>query len=253
MIIIGIHLWSVMPKYFVGNDFELKDETIYHIKRVLRVRVGDEIILCDGNKNDYKCLIKSIEPFRYVIKSKYECKTEPLCQVMLFQSMPKADKFEWIVQKSVELGVYAVVPMYTEHSVKKNVKIDRYQKIAESAAGQSMRGIIPVVYSPIYWKDILKDKNWNKYFSKPEENKTINIAAHEKIKDNKLSSVLHKNDIDIAHINIGLWIGPEGGFSEKEVNDMINEKFNLVSLGPRILRAETAAIAAFAQIIQVIE
>ena len=221
-----------MPKYFVGKDLQPDSDTIHHLKRVLRIRAGEEIILCDGNALDYYCIVKSLEPFAIKVKYTKKCETELPCNVTLYQSVPKSDKLEWIIQKTVELGISSIIPVYTEFSIVKTVKVERCQKIAESAAGQSMRGIIPIVYKPIKWKEAL------------ETTTALNIAAYEKEKQYTIKTALESlNTKEIA-----LWIGPEGGFSKKEVNDMETAGFQMISLGPRILRTETAAIAALAQI-----
>lgn len=231
-----------MPKYFFDkeSDKKLSEETIHHLKRVLRVRVGDKVVLCDGKSTDYHTIIKNLTPFEYEIENTKESGTELSTKITLYQAMPKADKMEWIVQKAVELGVYAIVPVYTEHCVKRNtkadakanVKIERLQKIAESAAGQSMRGIVPSVVMPMEWDKALKNVK--------EKEKMLNIVAYEKERDTTIKSVIDKNEVE----EISLWIGPEGGFSKKEVQDMEDASFELVSLGSRILRTETAAIAA---------
>ena len=227
-----------MPKYFVDKTLQLKDETIHHLKRVIRIRLGEEVILCDGKSMDYHCTVESLEPFNLKVNSRQESKTEPKCKITLYQAMPKADKFEWIIQKAVELGVYSIVPVYTAHciaKITKAVKIARYQKIAESAAGQCMRGIIPQVQQPMPLEDAIKTTNG------------LMLATHEKEKENKIPG------INSYPKDIGLWIGPEGGFSKKEIETMEGAGFSIVSLGPRILRTETAAIAAIAQIMMVTE
>lgn len=220
-----------MPKYFVDEALRLNEDTIFHLTKVLRVKVKDKIILCDGKAVDYHCVVESTKPLSLKVEKEEESKTEPKCKITLYQAMPKSDKMEWIIQKAVELGVHRIVPVYTEHSVKKAAKADRYQKIAASAAGQSMRGIIPHVHLPVLWEEAIKTAK-----------EDFMIAAHEKAAQPLTSNL---------PLEIGLWIGPEGGFSKKEAEIMESKKFNLISLGPRILRTETAAISAIAQIMMV--
>jgi len=254
-----------MPKYFAheiqGQTFRLEGDVAHHLKHVLRVRTGEKVILCDGKSTDYHCVIESLDPLTLVIEHHQESKTELPCKITLYQGMPKADKLEWIIQKSVELGVHAIVPVYTEHCVvrskpsgqaqgKQDTKLLRYQKISEAAAGQSMRGIIPKIHSPMSWKEAFEMATTNRAVD------GLMLAAHEKEQIQTLKTIT-------AHISasqslkepmeIGLWIGPEGGFSEKEIEAMEASSFKLVSLGPRILRAETAAIAAVAQIAMMVE
>ena len=281
-----------MPKYFVdeikGQAFRLEGDVAHHLKRVLRVRPGEKIILCNGKAMDFYCIIEDTEPLTLVVENYKESKTELPYKITLYQAMPKSDKLEWIIQKSVELGVHSIVPVYTEHSVVRyksqsqnknggNTKTARYQKIAEAAAGQSMRGIIPKVYLPMPWEEAFEMAMAYKAAG------GLIIAAHEKEQKQTIKSVLNtggnphfinttasnsialNNSISLDTISsnitisskgfneIGLWIGPEGGFSEKEIEVMEKSGFKLVSLGPRILRAETAAIAALAQITLMIE
>jgi len=223
-----------MPKYFVENPPNgLSGETIHHLKRVLRVRVGDEVILCDGAGMDYLSKVESLEPFRLKVVEPRRCLTEPRCKVTLYQAMAKSDKMDWIVQKAVELGVCSVVPVFTEFSVAKKAKTERYQKIAESAAGQSMRGIIPQVQQAVDFADIVKGGGFN-------------IAPHPYAKPT-IKQLTGLPD------EVNLWIGPEGGFSPGEAEAMAAAGFHLVSLGARILRTETAALAALTQIFMVTE
>ena len=240
-----------MPKYFVepgavrGEKAQLEGETAHHLKRVLRIKAGESVILCDGNGMDYNCVVESIEPLVLSVDSRRECKTELPSRITLYQAMLKSDKMEWIIQKSVEIGVYEIVPVYTEHSVikpknDKDNKTVRYQKIAESAAGQSMRGIVPIVHKPMEWKEALEHAAGR-----------FMLAAHEKEYETKLQDFRAK--LPELPEELGLWIGPEGGFSKKEVLEMEKAGFSPVSLGPRILRAETAAIAALSQIAGMLE
>ena len=230
-----------MPKYFLDNiEGQIIDpgsEITHHLKNVLRTRVGEKIILCDGKENDYLCTVDSLEPFLLRLENMQRCCTEPPCKITLYQALVKSDKFEWIIQKSVELGVHSIVPVLTEYSIRKNTKAERFQKIAESAAGQSMRGIIPQIYPQMPWKDALCSA------------KGYIIAAHISCSRHSIKQAFE------GHIpnEINLWIGPEGGFSKSEVENMKKAGFNFVSLGSRILRAETAAITALAQILMVTE
>jgi len=266
-----------MPKYFVdklsgeGQTFLLEGDVAHHLKRVLRARIGEKITLCNGKSMDFYCEITRLEPLTLVIEHCQESKTELPCKIILYQGMLKSDKLEWIIQKSIELGVHSIVPVYTKHSVVRkpsgqDTKMIRYQKIAESAASQSMRGIIPIVHSPIPWEEAFKKAIADKPANR------LTIAAHEKEQSqtlknmfyeallsgdqyfsNTASNITTQNTSAETSKEIGLWIGPEGGFSEDEIKAMESFGFQLVSLGPRILRAETAAIAALAQIVIMIE
>ncbi|WP_458408412.1 RsmE family RNA methyltransferase, partial [Anaerotignum sp.] len=144
-----------MPKFFFNkNDIsrgqvQLFGEDEKHIKTVLRAREGEEVTLCDGEGMDYQCRIASLERGVLLdIISKEVCETEPKVKITLYQGLPKADKMELIIQKCVELGVDRIVAVSTERAIvkldkKEAKKLERWQKIAESAAKQSGRGKIP--------------------------------------------------------------------------------------------------------------
>lgn len=230
-----------MPKYFVDEDLRLNKETEHHLKRVLRVKVGERVIICDGKNFDYHMIISNINPLELELERKVKCITESRCKITLYQALPKSDKLEWVIQKAVELGVYKIRPIITEHcDVRPNPnKYDRYQKIAEAAAGQSMRGIIPQVDTPITSDEAIQNSKQS----------AVMLVAHEKA---TLSLQSFLADTDSVN-EIGVWIGPEGGFSNKEVDAMEQAGFKIVNLGPRILRTETAAIATIAILQAVIE
>lgn len=218
-----------MSKYF-----NVDDNTVHHLKRVLRIRIGDVFIFCDDKQMDHQCVVTSLEPFAYEIIQSEKCQTELSCRISLYQAVPKADKLEWIVQKAVELGAYEIVPIYTEHCDVRSlseIKHTRMQKIAESAAGQSMRGIIPQVILPMDFSYALER-------AKPSS--SLQIVAHEKATQAFAKPNLHEN--------ISIWIGPEGGFSHNEIESFVKCGFQIVNLGSRILRTETAAIAILAAI-----
>ena len=233
-----------MPKYFVRENMSLDKETEHHLKRVLRIRVGDKLTLCDGNGYDYHAIVDSLEPLSFEITAKEECKTELDYKITLYQALPKSDKLEWVIQKAVELGVYSIVPVLTEHcDVRPNSKkLPRYQKIAEAAAGQGMRGIVPQINEAITFEraiELVRNKNCDD---------CTMITAHE-----KASTSIKSTIVNCKPKEIGLWVGPEGGFSSNEIDVMEQNGFKIVSLGKRILRTETAAITAMAMIQAVME
>lgn len=231
-----------MPRFFIEkeNIFEniinIVGEDVNHIKRVLRLQCGNSIIVCDGSGKDYIVEIEKFETdsIRTNILRVESNITEPPIDVVLYQGIPKSDKMDFIIQKSVELGVKKIVPVITEHTV---VKLDnekdsqkksaRWQKIALEAAKQSNRGVIPKVELPIRFDDAL------------EQSKTsdIRIIPYEKEIKNGLKNIIQDNIK-----NISVFIGPEGGFSEKEISNAEKAGIVPVTLGPRILRTETAGI-----------
>lgn len=246
-----------MPKFFFSpndaNDgfVHISGEAAHHLLHVLRIKPDDEVTLCDGLETDYHAEFiessskakQAVAVFR--IKSTSPCDTEPLTRVTLFQSLPKGDKMDLIIQKCVELGVYEIRPVLTERSVARintkdaAKKTARFQKIAESAAGQSNRGIIPIIHPPRDFSAVIEDIKANPA--------ALTLLAYEQEYERSLKSVL------LNHIapqkNISLWIGPEGGFTGNEVAALCDTGAIHITLGRRVLRAETAAIAAISQII----
>lgn len=229
-----MHRFFVESSCIDGNFITLLDKDSNHLKNVLRLSKGEEIIVCDGNSTDYVCTIEQTE--REVIlkvKDSFPSKTEPPLHITLFQGLPKSDKLEYIIQKCVELGVSEIVPVQTKRSVVKikdsSKKQERWQKISDEACKQCVRGIIPKVYNPVLFKDM---------FGYIKED-SLSICAYENENENSLKTLLKSN----TQKNINIFIGPEGGIDEEEITLLIKNNFNIITLGPRILRTETAPLA----------
>lgn len=220
--------------YISGNDYN-------HIKNVLRMHEGD-IFLISENGQSHLCEIESLdnESIIALIREENYQSTELPLKIYLFQGLPKSDKLELIIQKTVELGVFSIIPTEMQRCIvkvedkKKQSKLQRWNAISESAAKQSKRSIIPEI------RDIM-----------PFE-KALNFAAS---LDMILLPYESKNGMtDTKNVlkelrpgmSVGIFIGPEGGFEEKEVNTALQKNARVISLGQRILRTETAAIASVA-------
>ena len=168
---------------------------------------------------------------------------EPSIKTVLYQGVPKGDKMSFIIQKTVELGITEIIPVEMKRTVvqfgdrDKQNKIDRWKKIALEAAKQSKRGIIPAVHSPLNFGQALEHSKKNQLNIMPYENE--NKKGFRAVMES-----LNKDNID----NIGIWIGPEGGLDEEEVAKAINNKIHLITLGPRILRTETAGFTTLSLI-----
>lgn len=227
----------VCPSQIKNNHIIIEGEDVKHISKVLRLKNGNKIIICDGQGTDYECIINYMEKnIMARIISIYPSKTEPMNKITLFQSLVKADKMDYIIQKAVELGINAIVPVITERTIvkienqkKEHSKLTRWKKISEAAAKQSRRGIIPRI-SPII---SLSDA-----FIKSQE-MDCKVIAYENEKNNKLKNLL-------ANYNgksIAVFIGPEGGFEENEINLAKEYEVVPITLGTRILRTETAGLA----------
>jgi len=233
-----------MPKFFVDEQNIQSDlividgDDVKHIKKVLRLNPGDSITVCDGKGNDYHASIKDIESNRVIaaILDVYKSGTEPPIEVTLFQGIPKSDKMDFIIQKSVELGVSRIVPVITERTVvkldsKKDAtnKVTRWQRISLEAAKQCNRGFVPRVENPVDYEEALKLC----------QQSYLKIMPYEKENKYNLKKCLYGCD----PAKTAVFIGPEGGFSEEEVKKASASGVKPVTLGPRILRTETAGIA----------
>lgn len=233
-----------MPKFFVDPENIFHDtikiigEDVNHIKKVLRLKYDDNIILGDGNGTDYLVSVESFEKDCVLTKilSSSKNTTEPPVAVTLLQGIPKSDKMDLIIQKSVELGVKRIVPVITDRTVIKfdnkrdaDNKAARWQRIALEAAKQCNRGIIPKVETPLDFKKSMEMMN----------GQDLCIIPFEKEISNRLRSCISGQDFK----SISVIIGPEGGFSDDEIDKAVLYGVRPVTLGPRILRTETAGLA----------
>ena len=236
-----------MPKFFVttnqieGNTIIIKNEDVKHIKNVLRAKIEDTIDICDCNTSkNYICKIQQIEDEKIYcnIIEEITSNVESNVQVSIFQGLPKSDKMELVIQKSVELGAYDITPVEMKRCVvklnekDKVKKIQRWQKIAESAAKQSGRDIIPNVNPIINVKNICE---------KMKEYDLV-LVAYENEKKNTLKQELKKIKDENKGIKIAIVIGPEGGIDIEEINKFRENNAKIITLGNRILRTETVAL-----------
>jgi 16S rRNA (uracil1498-N3)-methyltransferase len=231
-----------MHRFFVNANSISRDNIVIdgddavHISRVLRLKIGDNITVCNGEEVEYMCSILSIDKKTVTCKivESRKSASEPPLKIYLYQGMPKSSKMDLIVQKCTELGIFAVIPVFTEHVVFRgdderdlSGRIIRWQRIAEEAGKQSGRGRIPVIYNPITFEKAVKDMR----------NMDLSVMPYENEMETGLKQAVNgKNSIRSAFI----LIGPEGGFSENEVNNAVKNGIITVTLGPRILRTETA-------------
>ena len=235
-----------MPRFFV-KDEQIKENTIKivnddvkHIKNVLRKNIGDKIEICnqEDGKN-YKCQIVKIEEniIAEILEEIEEVDSK--IKIDIYQGLPKADKMELIIQKSVELGANAVIPVAMKRCIVKidskdeNKKIERWQKIAESAAKQSGRNTIPQIRKIGTIQEIINKQN---------EYDSI-IVAYEEEKEYTLKQELMRlKENANKEIKIAIVIGPEGGLEESDVKKLRENNAKIVTLGSRILRTETVAL-----------
>ena len=228
----------IEPSQAEGEWIRLNGSDVNHMKNVLRMHAGERVTVSDGAGKTYQCMIDSYEDKEAVLKieSQEESSTELPSRIYLFQGLPKQEKMEWIVQKSVELGAYQVIPVATKRAVvkldakKAKKKVERWQQIAVSAAKQAGRGIIPEVGEVCTYAQALKQA----------EELDVVLIPYE------LAKGMEETKQIIAGIrpgqSVGIFIGPEGGFEEEEVALAMKTGANPVTLGKRILRTETAGL-----------
>lgn len=217
----------------VGTD-------VNHIKNVLRMKPGQELWVSDGAKKEYHCSIEAFTDTEVLLHILYiqEPEYELPSRLYLFQGLPKADKMELIIQKAVELGVHAVIPVETKRCVvkldekKSAKKTARWQQISESAAKQSKRMLVPEIYPVMSYGKALD-------FSK---NLDVCLIPYELAKGIKETAEII-DSIEPGQ-SVGIFIGPEGGFEETEIQQAMEAGARPITLGKRILRTETAGIAA---------
>lgn len=235
-----------MPKFFVPTNqidkdkIVIQNDDVNHIKNVLRAKVDDKIDICDYNTSkNYVCKIEEIEDkvIRCKIIEEIDSNVESEVKVSIFQGIPKADKMELVIQKSVELGAYDITPIEMKRCVvklkekDKTKKIQRWQKISEVAAKQSGRDIIPNINNIININKLCESLEKYDLVLVAYENEKINTLKNEltKIKNNK-------------KVKIAVIIGPEGGIDKAEIEQLEKYSAKIVTLGNRILRTETVAL-----------
>lgn len=229
------------PEQVSENEIMIIEDDAKHIVTVLRGKTGDTITVCDGAGIDYKCKLSFVKSdmVKAEIVEKIENDVEPKTKITLFQGLPKVDKFETVIQKCVELGVSEVVPVAMERSVvkltskeKEKKKIERWEKISESAAKQSGRGKIPKINEILSFSQALE---------KAKEYDAVLIPY-----ENEQKTGLKEFVQEFEGISIAVFIGPEGGFSGEEYGKAIEMGAVSVTLGKRILRTETAGMTVLA-------
>ena len=234
-----------MPRFFrelsapaaVGDSLCIEGQDAVHIRSALRMRPGDHVTLCDGRGYDYDTVITAVgDRVTLTVQSAERSQSEPSLQVTVYQGYTKGDKLEWIIQKSVELGASRIVPVVTARSIAKpgdNIrkKSERWQKIADEAAGQCGRGILPSVEPPLSLRKLLPRLRQEKLLVLYEAGGA------------PLSSLVSPADTALS-----LFIGPEGGIAPEELAALQEAGGIPVTLGRRILRCETAPLCALSAV-----
>lgn len=246
----------VEPHQIYDTNVIITGDDVNHIKNVIRLKIGDEISISNGiDGKDYRCGIEEITETQVVCKLRFikEDGVELPSKVYLFQGLPKGDKMEFIIQKMVELGVHEIIPVAMKRCVvkldekKAKSRIARWQGIAEAAAKQSKRAVIPQINNVMTYQQALE-------YAKDMDVKLVPYEM-ENILDGSSGMEGTRKIIDsLGHgQRIAIFIGPEGGFEEREINDAIALNMKPVTLGRRILRTETAGMTVMAWIMYRLE
>ena len=245
-----------MPRFFVDKEnmteengeilVTIKGEDAHHISRSLRMAVGEKIEVCDKDGTVYNCVLTGFtdkDVFARALSSE-EADSEPKTKITLYQALPKSDKMETIIQKTIECGVYKIVPFRSDFCVVKldsrdgEKKRERWQKIAEGAAKQSGRGMVPQVKGVKSFKELLESLSGTVLFCYEAED---TVSIKKALRENKIQG------------EVSVIIGSEGGFSQKEADQLKTAGAISVGLGKRILRCETAPVFALSCLVYELE
>lgn len=250
-----------MARFFLSRDvmdlasgvIPITGDDAHHIAFSLRMAVGDSLTVCDMQRTEYLCTVTSIKPEQVLlhIDQIRENATELPLDVHLYQSLPKGDKMDYIVQKAVELGVTSITPVAGARCIVKldekgaEKKIARWQKIAEEAAKQCGRGIVPRIHMPLSFARAIEEGM----------SADLPLFCYEGDTTKSLRDTLSESEAAVRTSGTGgkryssaVYIGPEGGYDTKEVALAQDAGFTPINLGRRILRCETASgfvLAAF--------
>lgn len=243
-----------MPRFFIRAEqiteadsvksIKITGDDAHHIARSLRMAVGESITVCDMQSHIYECTLTDISDTEVIaeVVSVSDSDTEPKAFIKLYQAIPKGDKLETVIQKSIECGACEIIPFASERCIAKIDKKDapkkaqRHNKIAESASKQSGRGIIPVVREAMSFGETIEDASRSELF----------IFCYEGDGTVSIKDILKENQ---GAKSISVMIGAEGGFSLKEVEKAREKGAKLAGLGKRILRCETAPTFALSCIV----
>lgn len=234
-----MHRFFVEPSQIQDKKIIITGSDVNHIRNVLRMKIGEEIAVSNGIDNrEYRCGIEEYTEQEVICALRFvkEDGVELPVKIYLFQGLPKADKMELIIQKTVELGVYEIIPVAAKRCVvkldekKAAAKVSRWQGIAEAAAKQSKRGVIPAVHGVMGMKDAVAYAH----------SMDVRIIPYELAEDMRHTKKIIESVK--AGDSVAVFIGPEGGFEESEIQEALTAGIEPVTLGKRILRTETAGM-----------
>ncbi len=228
-----MRLHNFFIEHPIGNATSISVEDtdlIHQWLKVFRMKTGDRVVLLDNSGSEYECEITMLshDSARCTVVEKRQNKNILSKDVWLFQSLVKKDTFEWVAEKATELGVTHIVPIVSERSEKKDINVDRLKKIIREASEQSFRGTLPILHPVQNLEVTLSDVTAASEIKRIALHTAGPAFLHESMKSNKLA----------------FFIGPEGGWTESEINLFSTHEVPVYSLGAQVLRSETAAIAA---------
>jgi 16S rRNA (uracil1498-N3)-methyltransferase len=237
---------------FKENQISITGEKAHYLASVLRCQNGEALTIIDGEGNCLETFLIKCDRKEVVAKiiKKSPCNFESHLDIILVQGMLKGDKMDMVIQKTTELGVKEILPVITERSqIRETRKIGRWRKIAEEASRQSGRSIVPYVHEPVEFREFMSRVEADRYADsgtiKSEEVKGFLFWEEEGLSFNEAKERMPAFSCPPFAVSPGhLLIGPEGGFTKEEVDLAKGNKFLVLSLGRRTLRAETAAISA---------
>lgn len=245
-----MYQFFVAPEQIQGNIIHIIGEDVNHIKNVLRMKPGEEIAVSNGiDQKEYRCGIEELleDEIRCTLRFVKEDGLELPSKIYLFQGLPKADKMELIIQKAVELGAFEVIPVAMKRCImkldekKEKNKLARWQQIAEAAAKQSKRRVIPQVHNVLSMPEAIK------YASTMD----LRLVPYEMAEGMSATKQIIEN-VQPGQ-SIAIFIGPEGGFEESEIKACLESGMQTITLGKRILRTETAGFTTIAWLMYQLE
>ena len=227
---------SSVSRFFVsgtpkpGQVLSLDRETAHQVRHVLRLRKGEQVVLLDNSGYQYRAAVSGLEPVMVKVENREPCPGEPDVVIHLFLGLLKGDHLDYVLEKGTELGVGHFRPMLTARCVARDpgeAKLERWERIVKEAAEQSGRGRLPTVHGPVAFEEACRQAEG------------VGLIPWEEAKDGGLRSALTEGVEKVS-----LYIGPEGGFEVSEIETAQRSGLKVVTLGRRILRADTASLAS---------
>ncbi|KPL24445.1 MAG: hypothetical protein AMJ93_02330 [Anaerolineae bacterium SM23_84] len=257
-----MHRFFIPPSWIQENTVTLSGKVVHQIRDVLRLRVDDSIVVLDDSGWEYQVRLVEVgrERLSGLIERKVLGRTEPRAKITLYQSLLKSAKLEWVVQKGTELGIVEFVPMVSDRCVISSVnevskkKLERWRVIIQEAAEQARRARLPRLHEPLLFAQACERARRADLALLPWEDERVMSLRAMLAGSSTIPSRVQGREVVIRKpFSIHILVGPEGGFSNREVDQARRYGITPVSLGPRILRAETAALVAAAIVLYQLE